>query len=461
MEDTQRLSALDASFLGLETEEAPMHVGAVMRFEGPCPEQLRTWVERVVERTPRYRQRLGRVPGIGHPVWLDDDAFDIDYHLQWLRLDGGCTPEIEDLAKRVYEPVLDRSRPLWQFFVVEGLADGGFALIAKVHHCLIDGMAGAAFLTALLRGTPDDRLPAPSEWHPSHPPGPMKLLTDELRYRFEGWRHAAAACVDTARKDPAEWWRITRDAAVGLGHTLIDGLKPAVSTPLNPTTITPNRMFAGLRIPLQDIKHVKRTLGGTVNDVVLATVCGALARYFDRRDEPAGEASDFRAMVPVNLRRQGDARLGNQVAMMLARLPISERDPRRRLAQVSEVTEALKHQSAQVASAQLLEAFADFARPKLVQDMVGFAVRRRAYNVVCTNVPGPPFELYLLGAKLREIYPLVPLFGNQGVGFALLSYAGTMHWGVNADITTVPDARDLVGDLCASFDELLDATSSS
>lgn len=446
-----RLSALDASFLHIEKPTAPMHVGAVLVFDGPVPDRLPDYIDLVIAHDPRYRQRLARVPVLGHPVWIDDDAFRLDRHIVWTEArDGG----LDDLASRVFSAPLPRDRPLWQLHIVRGLADGAFAVIAKIHHAMLDGIAGAAFLAALLRATPDDALSPPAAREAEPAPGRLWLLGAELAHRAAGSRAIARAALHRTRADRAEALRAARTTASGMVTSLRDALTSASPSPLNPRAIGPARAFRRCSFPLDEIKGIKRALGGTVNDVALAIATGGLRRYLTRAGVDPAALRDFRAMLPVNIRAAGDRGMGNQVAMMLAPLPLYEPDVARRLARVHEQTERLKHETAQVATSRLLQQLADVTVPRMVGDTINAAIHRRAYNVVLTNVPGPPFPLYMLGRRLREIHALVPLYVNQGVGFALFGYAGAIHWAINADPATVPDVDRLVDDLRAAFEEL-------
>lgn len=464
MSHWERLSALDASFLGIETDETPMHVGALVILDaGPLAtdeggidgRKLRRYFEVTLAALPRYRQRLAWVPGLRHPVWVDDEHFNIHYHVRHTALPRpGDERGLKRLAGRIFSQRLDRTRPLWELWIVEGLDGVRFGLISKIHHCMIDGMAGVDLMSALLRGTTDDSVPDGEPWEPRPAPSRAELLAAEVEHRALGSR----TVFDRIRKavsDPQAWWSEARHTAEGLATSLAAGLQPASPTPLNPKSIGPYRRFDTCRLDLDAVKQAKNRHGGTVNDAVLATAAGALARFLERRGERVEDMQDFRALVPVSVRRSGEHGAGgNKVAMMLAELPVAERDPARRMRRICEITTYLKNESRQVESSQLIEELSDLTATSLVRELFRIAGRQRAYNVVITNVPGPPFPLYLLGARIRELYPLVPLFGRQALGIALFSYAGGLYWGLVGDWQCTPDLHELVSDLEAAFAEL-------
>jgi WS/DGAT/MGAT family acyltransferase len=465
MTDAERLTALDAAFLDLESENALMNIGAIAVFDaGPLRlahggidfESVRAAIEAALDRVPRYRQRIVRVPVLGQPVWVDDERFNLRYHVRHTALPRpGDDRQLRRMAARVFSQKLDRSRPLWEMWVVEGLEGDRFAIVAKAHHCLADGVAGVGVITSLLRFGPDAVRPAPSAWSPTARPGGLALLRSELRHRTRG-PAALIAAAQRLRSSPRETLQRAGATARGLVDTLRTGLRPADATPLNPRLSSSFRRFDGAALSLDEVKEVKNSLGGKVNDVALATAVGALRRFLDRRGVAVERLADFRALIPVDTGgRTRGAGLGNRVALMIAELPLSEADPAQRYRRVCEGMAFLKEQSQQKQSAELIEEVGDMTSSHLVSELFQAAARLRSYNVVITNVPGPPVPLYLLGARLREVYPLVPLFANQALGLALISYAGTLFWGLNAEWEAMPDLHELVGDLHAAFDELL------
>jgi WS/DGAT/MGAT family acyltransferase len=453
MADTfyERLSALDAVFLDLENETAPMHVGAALLFDakpltlehgGLDIERITRYTLAALETMPRYRQRLAWVPGLGHPVWIDDDRFNINFHLRHTRLPlPGDERILKRLIGRLFSQRLDQSRPMWEFWIVEGIESDQFALVAKAHHCMIDGVAGVGLLEALLQMAPAATEKEPKEWHPRPAPSGTQLLRGEVKHRIDGLRKLS------------HFGPRIRENFGGLIGVLRSGIKPGPRSPFTAPDVSPYRRFDWTSFDLDDAKAVKNALGGTINDVVLATTTGAIRRFLEARDTDVDAMEGFRAFLPVNTRKPGGGSTGNQVAMLLTELPVSERDPIERLKKVIVVTTALKKESNQTAGAELLEDVADLTTKRLILEISRGAIKRRAYNVVVTNIPGPAFPLYMLGAPMKAIYPLVPIPPTQNLGIALFSYNGGLHWGFNADWEGFPDVHEFVEDLEASFEE--------
>ncbi|MBL8620246.1 MAG: wax ester/triacylglycerol synthase family O-acyltransferase [Myxococcales bacterium] len=457
----ERLSALDASFLEIETPRSSMAVGAVCVFAGGevvdatgavDAARVRAYIEGAIARLPRYRQRMVRVPVVGQPVWVDDERFVLDFHVRHTRLPApGDDAQLDALAGRLFSQRLDRDHPLWEAWIVEGLRDRRFALITKVHHAMIDGVAGADLLAQLLRFTPDASVAAAPPWTPRPHPRGAELLRAEIGHHNRRVGAGLAWARDHLRAGvPAE----LRASGRGIVEAMRAGLAPAPATRLNPPRIGPHRRFTTLGFDLAAIKQVKAALGGTINDVVLATVTGGLRRYLQRHGDDPDRLGSLRALMPVNIRAATDAAGGNHVAMLLVPLPVDEPDPTRRLAAVSAASKRLRTESDQVAGVALFEQIADAIATGLVSNVFRLAARLRAFNVTVTNVPGPPMPLYLLGARLEGIYPLVPLFERQAVGVALFSYAGSLDVGLVTCWHTVPDLAALAADVRAAFAEL-------
>jgi diacylglycerol O-acyltransferase / wax synthase len=452
----ERLSGQDASFLVFEGPTTPMNVGGIEIFEGHAlmtPQggvdvaRVKQYVASRLHLIPRYRQRLAYIPVERRPVWIDDDQFDLDYHIRHAALPRpGNERQLQGVCADILSRPLDRQRPLWEFWIVEGLEGDRFATVTKAHHCMVDGVSGVDVATVTLSPTPDTPVEPPSPWRPRRAPTGVALLRDEIlrAARLPFIARPAAAPADVLRSDFAE-----RLAAVW--DTLRSGLRGAANTPLNQPTGA-YRRFAWLSLDLAEVKAVKQRLGGTVNDVVLATVAGAVRRFLQRRRFSL-KGLDFRIAAPVNIRAPDDRTPGNRVSVWLTELPLRERDPRRRLTKIRATTSALK-QTKQALGAAVLMQVADWTGPAMVGLGVRFATRMSPYNLLVTNVPGPQFPLYLLGAQLLEAYPLVPLFENQGLGIALFSYAGRLCWGFNADWSLLPDVHTFVDDVRASFAEL-------
>jgi diacylglycerol O-acyltransferase len=462
-----RLSALDASFLALEDANCHMHIGAVATVDasplrGPGGhldiERIRTLMEAGIHRIPRYRQRLAWPPLLRHPVWVDDARFNLHYPLRHTYLPPpGDDRLLKRLAGRLMSQQLDRGKPLWEMWIVEGLEGNRFAIVTKVHHCMIDGVGSVELTGTIMRPTPDhdphlDR--EPPRWVPRPEPHPVALLRDELVRRATGPFLAAGAIV-RALGAPRAAVRTLGDTLEGIGEAVVAGLRSASPTPLNPA-IGPHRRFDWAEIDLDLVKEVRTRLGGTVNDVVLAVLTGVLRRFLHQRGENT-DTLDFRAMLPVNVRvADGHRTLGNRVAMLVARLPLGERDPRARLEQVTAATREIK-QSRQAIGIQTIEELSDRSFTTIFTEFSRLAALVRPFNVVVTNVPGPAFPVYVEGARMLACYPLVPLFRGQALGVALLSYNGRIYWGFNADWDALPDLHDLAAAVEPEFQTLLAA----
>jgi len=458
-----RLSALDATFLQLEDVGVHMHVGSVGLFEAAplsTPEggldiaRIRRMAGPALLKSRRFRQRIARIPLLDHPVWVDDPHFQLDYHLRHTALPApGDERQLKRLVGRVLSQKLDISKPLWEMWFVEGLERDRFAVISKVHHCMIDGISGVDLMALLMQAAPGEPAEGAegARWMPRPAPGPAKLLADELRRRAAlplGLAQAAAEAL----AHPSDALGAAREAIEGAAQLLGSGLTPASPTPLN-VAIGPHRRFDWTRVELAAAKEVKNRLGGTLNDVILATVAGAMRAFLAGRGA-AVDALDFRAQVPVNIRAESQRRrLGNRVATLLVPLPVSEPDPRRRYELVLEATQRLKG-SSQVHGSELLERLGDWTVAEVLAGVVRRTAQQLAFNMTVTNVPGPQFPAYLLGARMLEVYPVVPLFSNQALGIALFSYDGAIYWGFNSDWDVLPDLHDVVSAVQEEFELL-------
>lgn len=449
-----RLSALDDSFLELEDGSAHMHIGAVAIFErDPLADanghldldRIQQLMGTGLYRLPRYRQRLAYVPVFRHPVWVDDPHFNLAYHVRHTALPPpGDERQLKRLAARIMSQQLDRGKPLWELWVIEGLADRRLALLTKVHHCMVDGVGSVELTAAIMRPTPepDPRLSEPApHWLPRPVPSAAALFLDELRRRATAPLAAARGLARLAAT-PRDAVAAIRDVTAAMGDVLSHALRPASPTPFN-GPIGPHRRFDWTATPLAGVKAIGAAVGGTVNDVVLGVLTGALRRFLYRRGiDPA--PLDFRVMMPVNVRPAAEqGQLGNRVSMMVARLPLDERGTHRRVERLIEETRRAK-QSHQALGMELIEELSDHTFTALFTEFARLTAAARPFNIVVTNVPGPPFPVYVLGAKMTACHPLVPLYANQGLGIALFSYDGTVHWGFNADWGMVPDLHDLV-----------------
>jgi diacylglycerol O-acyltransferase / wax synthase len=458
----ERLGAQDKTFLDLERPNEPQHIAAITVFEagrlarpdgGVDIERVRAYVASRLHRLPRYRQRLAWIPVERHPVWVDDPHFQIDYHVRHTALPRpGDERQLKRLAGRLVSQPLDRERPLWEFWLVEGLEGGKrFAIVQKVHHCMIDGISGVDLMAILLSAELEPEPEASPPFEPRPPPGALDLLASEVGRRVTGFVGALGR-TPSALRAPASLAGRVREGVAAVGETLSAGLRPASETPIN-QKLGPHRRVDWRDLELSRVKAVKDRLGGTVNDVVLATVAGALRQFLALRRLDV-DALRIRANVPVSLRTLDErGTLGNRIALFMAELPVDEPDPLARLARVCETMARLKS-SRQAMGAEVLAAVSEWTSATLLSLAVRGASRARPYNLVVTNVPGPQIPLYMLGARLERCYPVVNLQPQQGLGVGLFSYAGTLGVGFTADPDQVPDLYVFADATLESFEEL-------
>ena len=459
MTDPDRLSGLDASFLALEEGGALMHVGSCMVFEGRAPSyaELVAQLERRVPLVPRYRQKLAFPPlGLARPVWVDDPHFNLRYHLRHSALPPPAgEAELRRLAGRVFSQRLDRARPLWELWLVDGVDEDRFALISKTHHCLVDGVSGVDIATVIFDAEPDPpAAPPPGAWVARPEPPRTALLTAaaaELTAAPAGLARGLRGALAHPRRAVAA----SASAVASLGAFGLAGLSPAPRSPLN-VRIGPHRRFAWVDGDLAVFKAVKEALGGTVNDVVLAVVAGALRSHLQRHRE-AVAGLELKALVPVSVRADAErGALGNRVAAVYAPLPVGVADPIGRFRAVHDAMRWLKG-SGQAVGAERIAALAGFASPTVLSQAARLQGRQRFFNLAVTNVPGPQFPLFLLGRRLAELYPLVPLAENTALGVAIMSYDGSIDFGLVSDFDALPDLDALAADLQAAILELADA----
>jgi diacylglycerol O-acyltransferase len=452
-----RLTALDTSFLHLEDSSAHMHVASVMLFEGPLPpyDDMLEAIERRMSLVPRYRQRLAFVPlGQGRPKWVDDPHLNLRYHVRYTALPSpGSEEQLKDLAGRVFAQQLDRDKPLWELWLAEGLEGDRFAMLAKTHHALVDGISGMDIVSVLFDTSPEPAVPPDSgdRWLPRPLPSRAQLLGEALVERATIPAEVARS-VRAVLRGPRRVLEGARDAAVGVGAMAWAGLNPAPPTPYN-DPIGPHRRFSWVRADLADLKAIKNELGGTVNDVVLAAVSGALGAHLRRRGQDT-DGLELKAMVPVSVRSDVErGALGNRVAAIMAPLPVWCQEPVARLDIVRQELRGLKS-GGQAVGAQVLTELTAFAPPTIMDQAARLSARQRLFNLVVTNVPGPQFPLYLLGRRMLETFPMVPLAKNQALGVALLSYDGSINFGLVGDFDLLWDLDELAGDVRDSLGEL-------
>lgn len=460
-----RLTALDNSFLVLEKANAYMHVASTMIFEaGPLRKQdggidadaLRAMIGARLHHIPRYRQKLAWIPFENHAVWVDDDNFQLEYHVRHTSLPRpGSEEQLKRLSARIMQQHLDRERPLWEIWIVEGLDKDRFALVSKVHHCMVDGISGVDLMKILMSLSPEmPPIEDPPRFVPRAAPSPLELMRHEWMRRaalplgmIGNLRGLFAEAEDTRR---AMFVRM-RAAAETLGATL----RSASPTPLN-RNIGPHRRFDWMAMDLAEVKTVRKAFGGSLNDVVLTVVTGAVRRFLDRRGMRIRNL-DFRVMAPVSVRHSDESgALGNRVSAWVVPLPLDHEDPREQLSAIAGHTQQLKESKSAV-GAEVLTQVAEWTPSNLLALGARNATRLLPFNMVVTNVPGPQFPMYMAGSPMSEVYPHVPLMDHLGLGIALLSYNGRIHWGFNADWDVVPDLDDFVHDTKESLADLLRA----
>ena len=457
------LTAQDAFFLYAERPEAPLHIGAVYIFEGVPGARGALGIEKTLEErlhlVPRYRQRVRFRPlNLGHPVWVDDPDFDLDHHVRRAALPPpGTDAELRDYAASVLATRLDVHRPLWELTVVEGLSGGRVALINKVHHAMVDGISTVDIGTLLFDLDPaPPPSPSPPSWRPRPAPDDLSLAQDSL----EGLRRIATGNPLTL---PFRLPQLVRGAAqealaspwAGAATLALSLVRPGPQLPFN-RLISPHRRVHHLVLPLAALKETKDVFAATVNDVVLAVVAEATYRWLEERGELT--ADNMRVLCPVSV-RDPDQRyqLGNQVSGMVVELPIAAMPAATRLARIVAETGELKR-SGQAVAARNLTAITSWAPATLhalgsrlaSEPRIGLQSR---VNMVVTNVPGPQVPFYTGGARLLEVWPFAPVYHTLGLSVALVSYAGSVHIGLNADRDLVPDLNRFGRQLKAAADE--------
>ena len=461
----ERLTAQDSSFLHLETPTSPMHVGSLGIFEGGPflddagrfrLEEARRLIASRLPLVPRFRKRLQTVPlGQGRPVWVDDPAFDLGYHVRLTALPRpGTEEQLKTLMARLQAQPLDRRRPLWELWFVEGLDGDRVAIIQKTHHALVDGISGVDVATVLLDLEPKD---PPSEaevpeWEPEAAPSSTKLLAETLVERAT----EPAEMVRTLRaslRGPRQAVETARE--VGRAVQAV-GSTNAPRMPFN-DKIGPHRRFEVARVSLDTVKQIKQAAGGTVNDVVLAIVAGGLRHFLDNRGIDTTDLA-LRTMVPVSVRDETERmKLGNRVSAMVAELPVGIADPVERLETVTSQMRDLK-ESRQAVGAEVLASLMEFAPPTVLNLAARLVPRQRAVNLVVTNVPGPQLPLYCMGARMLEAFPYVGVADNLGLVVGLVSYDGQLGFGLSGDRDLVPDLHVLAEGIEKAASELKERT---
>jgi diacylglycerol O-acyltransferase / wax synthase len=458
-----RLTPIDASFLHQERQASHMHVGAVVIFEGPpIPhEEFVAGLESRLHLVPRYRQKLA-FPRfeMGRPFWIDDPNFNLDYHVRHTALPApGSEEQLRQLVGRIFSQRLDRSKPLWETWLVQGLSDNRFALISKTHHALVDGVAGVDLSTVLFDLTPVPPEPDGDEdgWTPQPEPSQAELVAEGIKGMLRAPTDLAGRAIGALQR-PTKTVEGARETVEALAEVAWAGLNPAPEVPLN-TPIGPHRRVWWVRSRLDDFKEIKNALGGTVNDVVLTVVSGALGRWLRSRGVRT-EGLELRALVPVSIRSEDEqGTLGNRIAAMRGPLPVYARDPIERLRIVREAMQGLK-ESKQALGAEVIAGVERFAPPTLLAQASRLNFSTRLFNLIVTNVPGPQFPLYLMGREMQEIVPIAFLPEDHALAIAVMSYNGKVDFGLLGDYDAMPDIDDFGELLEDALAEMLDTARS-
>ena len=434
-----RLSPLDTTFLLLERDGQPMHIGGLMVFEGPAPgyEELCTYLDSRLDQVPRYRQRIQSVPlHIGQPIWVDDENFELEFHVRHTAVPKpGRTEQVERLASRLLSQRLDLDRPLWEMWLVEGLDKGRWALINKAHHAMIDGLSGHDIMEVILDLDPEGRDNPPSTWAPAPGPGSVGLVTDAVidSVKRPGEHLSRIVSRVASPRELAEHVTVRAMGSASVGGRLLS-TESALGGPSGP-----HRRWGWVEGDLSTLKAVKNAFGGTLNDVILTAVTGGFRALLASRGVDIRPVQ-VQSMIPVSMRGPGDASGGNEVSAMFAQLPIGIDDPVERLHAMTRQMDRVKKSGTPLTVDSII-GLADFVPPALfaAAGRVAGQINQRAFDTVTTNVPGPQLPLYLLGRQLETLIPFVPLAMGVRVATAIVSYNGTINFGVTADYDTVRD----------------------
>jgi diacylglycerol O-acyltransferase len=454
-----RLSSIDASFLTNETSSAHMHVGAILIFEGPPP-AYKDFLDHVNSRlhlVPRFRQKLAFPPvETGRPFWIDDPHFHLAYHVRHSALPApGSEEQLRNIAGRLFSQALDRSKPLWELWLVQGLEQNRFAIVTKTHHALVDGVAGVDIATVLFDVKP---VPEPIEphrdWVPQPPPTSAELAARGIAELSEAPFKLTRRAIRAA-SNPTRTARRVIETGEALAEVGWNFTNPAPEVPLN-AEIGSHRRFAWARAELGDFKRIKDALGGTVNDVVLTVVSGAMRSWLRSRGIKT-EGLELRALVPVSIRAEDEhGHLGNRIAAMRGPLPVYIDDPVKRLDAVRRAMDGLK-ESKQALGAEVISRFNDFAPPTLLAQASRINFSTRLFNMIVTNVPGPQIPLYVLGRELQDVFPVAFLPENHALAIAIMSYHGGIDFGLLGDYDAMEDIDLLATGLSESLGDLLAA----
>jgi diacylglycerol O-acyltransferase / wax synthase len=455
------MSPMDSSFLHIENGTTPMHIGAVSIFAGPPPPfaDLRAMVEGKLALVPRYRQKVRFVPlAAGPPIWVDDPHFSLDYHLRHTAIPApGDEPQLRQMASRVFSQALDRDKPLWELWMVEGMHDGRWALLSKVHHCMVDGVAATDLMSVMFSDETAGEDPSPAalqrRWSAAPEPSSIDILLRTLVRRASppGQLETIKRALQTPRETLRSFAEIARAAAAAS-----PSLRPVSSSSLT-GPIGPHRRWSWAHVRLSDVKAVRAELGGTVNDVVLTMITNGFRELLESRGEPIARDRVIRTMVPVSVRRKGEKGVyNNRVSAVFAGLPVGLDEPAARLEQIRLEMDGVK-QSKQAVAGDVLSSLSGFAPPLLLalgSRLVTVSPRLNMHTAT-TNVPGPQQPVQTLGRRMLESYPFVPVVGSIRIVVAIFSYDGGLYFGVTGDYDGAPDIDVLTAGIERGMDELL------
>ena len=452
-----RLSPIDAGFLAQERPNTHMHIGGVVLLEDGAPDyaEFLAHIRSRLHLVPRYRQKLAEPPlETGRPVWIDDASFNLEYHVRHAALpQPGDREALWRLTSRIFSQRLDRSKPLWEMWLVEGLESGEAAIISKSHHALVDGVSGVDLGTVLFDLSPETKDLSPKEpWVPQPPPTPAQLAAKGV----EGLVRRAVELgggVASLAADPGGVVHRASEVGEGLSDIVRKFMTPPPPTPFN-VTPGPHRRFSVVDAELSELKEIKDAFGGTINDVVLTVVGGGLAQFMRERGMDT-TGMELRACVPVSVRTDATKdSMGNEITIMMAPLPVDEGDPVARLRRVSAEMEDLKS-SKQALGAQAIASMQDFAPPTIFAQASRLNFAGRMYNLLVTNVPGPQFPLYVLGHRMQRVYPIPFLAGDRALAIAIMSYDGGMNFGLLGDFDAMPDLHVVAEGIEGALGEML------
>ncbi len=457
----ERMNSLDAVFVAAEDSVNHMHIGSVAIFDGPPPPfgDVRAVIASKLPLVPRYRQRVREAPlSIGRPLWIDDVHFSLDYHLRATALPSDTEGRaLERLVGRVMSQPLDRNRPLWEMWVIEGLPDDRWAILSKVHHCMVDGIAGSDLLGTVLDTCPDAPVRPAAGWTPPAEPSRLALGWMTVGMAVEAGAAVALGVVNAARHPMRTGTRL-RDLAIGIERFVVPsaGVAATLTGPIGP-----HRRWTQTAVALDDIKTVRRAFDGTVNDVVLAGVALGFRRLLQSRNEVV-DGRTVTTLIPVST-RDADAHqlLDNRVAALSARLPVGIEDPIRCLGAIHVHMDELKRSHEIDASAAIV-GLGDVAPPVVAAAIARLVIHsQEMVQTVATNVPGPQIPLYLCGRQMREGYPYVPIAGHIQIGVAIWSYCANLYFGITGDWDGAPDIDQLASGIDQAFEDMTKAAATA